>query len=126
MNLDTLTIHDLHFGESSLPDVAPLAEFVRQMVRKSAFDQLHRLFDGHIVADLHQKMDVVGHDHEIVQLEAMLGDKRTQDFDEKVGIALRLQQTAAHARFCRGEKDARRVEDVGRSGITGWMRHSRG
>jgi len=82
-------------------------------MREPALDQLHGFFDGHIVADLDQKMDVIGHDHEIVQLEAMLSDKRTQCIDEKGGIALRLQQSLAHARLCRREKDARRVQNVG-------------
>jgi len=82
-------------------------------MREPALDQLHGFFDGHIVADLDQEMDVIGHDHEIVQLEATLGDKRTQYIDEKGGIALRLQQAATHTGLCRREKDARRIQNVG-------------
>jgi hypothetical protein len=71
-------------------------------------------------------MHVVGHDHEIVQFKPMLGDEGTQYIDEQSGIAFRLQQSLAHARLCRREKDARRAQNAGCGSIAGWMRHGRG
>jgi hypothetical protein len=35
-----------------------------------------------------------------MQLEAMLGDKRTKHINKQPGVALRLKQSHTHARFC--------------------------
>lgn len=48
---------------------------------------------------------MVRHDYEIVQLESMFGHKRAQDVNEKMGIALGLQQAAGHARLRGREKN---------------------
>ena len=55
---------------------------------------------------------MIRHDHEVVQLERMFRDKRTQYIDQEFGIPLRLQQAPAHARLRRREKGASRVENV--------------
>ena len=91
MGLEVLLVQHLHFRESSLPHLAFVAKFMRQTMRKPTLDQLHRFFDCHIADNLDEKMDVIGHDHKIVELDAMLGDERPQNVDEEVGIALRLQ-----------------------------------
>ena len=49
-------------------------------------------------------MHVIGHDHEIVQLEFAFCDQRTQHIDEQSRIAFRLQKPAPHAGSCRREK----------------------
>jgi len=36
---------------------------------------LHGLFNSHVIDNLDQKMDVIGHDNEIMQLEFALCDK---------------------------------------------------
>jgi len=126
MSLKVPLVHDLHFGESPLPDLALESKLMRQPIRETPFDKLHDFLYGHVPANFDQEMDVVGHDYEIAQFELSLGDKRTQDIDEKVGIALGLQQSPAHASFRRSEKDARWIQNVCRSGVAGWMRHSRG
>jgi hypothetical protein len=71
-------------------------------------------------------MNVIGHNNEIVQFEAMLGEKFAKNFDEQSSIALRLQQSLAHARFRRGEKSSRWVENVGWRCVSAGMSHSRG
>jgi hypothetical protein len=69
MSLKVLLIQDLHFGKSSLPNFTFVTEFARNPMREPALDQLHRPFDCHFAACLDQKMNVVRHDHEIVQLK---------------------------------------------------------
>jgi hypothetical protein len=71
-------------------------------------------------------MDMIRHDDEVMQLEAMLCDKRTEYIDEESGIALRLQNPLSHGRPSRNKEFPYGVEDGDGSCVSAGMRHSRG
>lgn len=71
-------------------------------------------------------MHVVRHDDEIAQLEFSRSNVGTQHVDRQQGIVFRLEQGSPHAGACGGEKGARRVEDLGGTGIAERFRHRRG
>jgi hypothetical protein len=48
-----------------------------------------------------------------VQLESALDDKRTQHFDEQLGISFGLQQPPPHVSSRGREKRSRGIENVG-------------
>jgi len=58
------------FGKPTLPQLAQVLEFPLQAIGEVALNELHSLFDGHIPADRQQEMQVIRHDHEIVQQES--------------------------------------------------------
>jgi hypothetical protein len=57
-------------------------------------------------------VQVVRHYYEIVQPEFALHNQGTQYVYEKLGISLRLQQAASHARLGSRKKGASGVENV--------------
>jgi len=75
MCLEALFVHNLHFREPTLPDFAFESELIRELMREPSLDELHGLFNSHVIGNLDQKMDVIGHDNEIMQLEFALCDK---------------------------------------------------
>jgi len=123
---EAFPIDYLHFRESALPHFARISKILGQAARKSALDQLHGLFDGHVFSHGQQHMKVVGHYDEVVQLEMMFGNQGAHDFDEESRIALGLQETASHAGLGRCKEDASGSENRGRAGVAVWFGHGRG
>ena len=126
MSLKAFRIHHLLFSKSPLPNLAFVTELMRQPMRETPLGELHSLFNCHLITDFNQKVDVIWHDYEIKQFEFVFRDKRSQYVDEETGVAFRLQESSAHARARRREKDARWTEDVSWHGVACWMRHGRG
>jgi hypothetical protein len=62
-------------------------------------------------------MQMVGHDDEVVELEATRANAGAEDFDEKRGAAVGLEEVAAHMRFGGYEKGAASVDDVAGIGV---------
>ena len=60
---------------------------------------------------------MVGHDDEVVELEATRANAGTEDFDEERGVAVGLEEMAAHIRFGGHEECAASVDDVAGIGI---------
>ena len=81
-------------------------------MREAAFDELHGFLDGHVAVKFDQQVNVIGHDDEVVQLEFVLGDQRTQHIDQQARIAFSLKETPAHAGAGGCKEVPPRVEDV--------------
>ena len=112
MDFKALPVHDLHLGKTSLPYLAFVSEIVGQPMRKPALDQLHSLFNRHVVVDGQQQMQMIGHDDKIVQFKLALRNKRTQYINEQLRIALRLQEPASHACSRRYKKRTRGTQNA--------------
>ena len=63
MMLVILKISDAMIRETRLPNGAMLI----QPIRKSSFDELHRPFQGDFSSRREERMNVVGHDDELVE-----------------------------------------------------------
>ena len=50
---------DTHLGKSPLPNLSAEAELLLHAIRKAAFGESHRLFDGRVGPDGYKKMDVI-------------------------------------------------------------------
>ena len=84
-----------HLGKPALPDLSQVLEFPLQAIGESSLDELHGLFNGHIPANSHEQMQVIGHDHEIVQKKFPCRHLRPQDVDQKHGISFGLEQSSS-------------------------------
>ena len=81
-------------------------------MRESALDQLHGLFDGHFVVNRRQKMDMVGHDHKIVQLETCSATSERNTSMSSPALRSDCSNRLPMLVFVVAKKDARRVQNV--------------
>jgi hypothetical protein len=66
MLLKALVINNLHIRVPALPNFAAKPKLLAGAKRKASFDQLHRLFKSHLARNGHQNVDMIGHNHEVV------------------------------------------------------------
>lgn len=118
MLLPASLVLDTHLGKTKLPDFAAIARCLLQPVREAALDELHGALDGRIATDRQQQMNVVWHHYEIVHLKFLCCCVGTKDVDEQRGVALGLQEAAAHAGFGGNEQGACRAQDGVGLGVT--------
>jgi len=71
MCCEILGVANAMIGKSALPDCAA-AKLLPESVGVSAFDQLQHPFQGHVARGCKQKMNVLGHHHESMQLKVSL------------------------------------------------------
>jgi hypothetical protein len=87
---------------------------------------LHGFFNRHVPPYCEQYMEMVRHDHEIVNLELPGRHIRTQYVNQEHGVALRLQQSRTLDRLRGGEKRTSRPYDPIGARIASRFRHSQG
>ena len=122
---ETLLVYDAHFREASLPYFPQVAVFLPQPIGESTFDELHRSFDRHLPPYSEQQVEMVRHDHKVVDSEPSGRHIGTEDVNQKQGVALRLQQRAPAASLCGGEERTRRVGDSLGIGVASGFGHVR-
>ena len=88
--LEVGAIEDEVIGETALPD----GELRAQATREAALDEIHRKRDC-LVLRSDEQMDVVGHDDEGVEFVCALSTVVLQGFEEELGVARDLKETAA-------------------------------
>jgi len=88
---EALLIIGPHFGKPRLPDLSQILKFPLQAVGESALDELHCFLNGYVFVNRKEKMHVIGHNHEIVQLEFTLRNTGPQYINEKHCITFGLQ-----------------------------------
>ena len=74
------------------------SKFPASTGRVAAFDVLHRLFQRNVFSRGKDEMNVILHDHKLMQQEASLSAVMLQHLNEQARTALRLQQCAATMR----------------------------
>jgi hypothetical protein len=79
---------------------------------------LHGLLDGHVRTDRYQEVQVIGHDHEVMEPEFPGRYVRTQHVDHQRGVAFRLQQGKSLAGLRSGEERTCRTRYLIRAGIS--------
>jgi len=112
--------------KSALPDVSQVLKFPLQAIGESAFDELRGFFNGHIPTDCHEQMQVIRHDHEIMQEEFPRRHTGSQHVDQKHGIAFGLEDASSHAGFGGRKENTRRTQRVPGASVAGGYCHSRG
>jgi hypothetical protein len=88
--------------ESALPDFTRAADRRPQSVRISAFDELDGMFDGYIVSGSDQKVDVLGHDDESVELKPAFTSVSIERLQKEADVVFDHEQTPT---LPRGESD---------------------
>ena len=83
-------IEYLYLRKPALPYFSQMSKLFCQAMGKPALDKLHGLFNRHSVFNCQKQMNVIRHDHEIVQLELLFCHKGPQHIDEKSCIPFRL------------------------------------
>ena len=68
---------------AALPDFRMDSELPFSTVRETAFDKLRDFFDSYILARRNQQMNVVPHNHKLVQLKFSLVSVGEQGVEEK-------------------------------------------
>jgi hypothetical protein len=96
--------------EATLPD----RELRPEPMRKSAFDEADYAFHR-LGPRRKQKMDVIGHDHERMQLVMPLATIVLQRFQKHLGVCGDLKESAA-IRCGRGDKESTSACGTGRNG----------
>jgi len=109
---DAILVENLGLRIAALPHFAQVSEFLRKTIGKPALDELHGLLNRRSIFNCNQEMHVVGHDHEIAQLEFAFFDQRPEYIDKKFRVSFRLQELTAHACFRGREKGTCWVENV--------------
>jgi hypothetical protein len=131
----TLLVHDSHFREAALPHFPPdkkkIPVFFLQTIGEATPDRVNvtscmAFSYRHVSPYGQQYVQVVRHDHEIVDLELPGRHIGTQYVHQEHGVALRLQQSRTLDRFCGGEKRARRSHNRIGARIASRFRHSQG
>jgi hypothetical protein len=82
---------DAVVGEASFPDV----QFAFQVEGEDSFDELHCFFEGDVGGGCYQEMDVIGHDDECVEFQAVLLALLLEDFDQEKGVLFYLEEASA-------------------------------
>ena len=121
MNLVVVCVSDAMVGKSSLPNLTTALQFFLRPERKSPLDVLHRFFQTRIWSD--RCMEVVGHHHEVVQLELAGQGVCPQDVDKKLGFVLRLEKWSIHIGLTSGEKRPPARDDITPVGFSGELYH---
>jgi hypothetical protein len=93
-------VTDTMVGKSSLPD----REFGGEAMRKAAFDELHRSFEGDVGWG-DDEVEMVGHDD--VGVQKIAGAVVVDGFEEERGVALDPEESAAVVGGCGDEVSAR-------------------
>jgi hypothetical protein len=73
-------------GKPSLPDLAGFSENGAEIMRVSAFDQLNRMFDRHVLCGRKQKVNVIRHQDELVQRVALLPSVVKEGLEKNPGV----------------------------------------
>ena len=89
-------VGDAVVGEASFPDI----QFAFQSEGEGSFDELHCFFEGDLGPGCYQEMDVIGHDDEGVELQAVLLALLLEDFDQEKGVLFYLEEASASAIGC--------------------------
>ncbi len=110
--LITTLVVDSRFGKALLPDLTFYPMLFAQPVRKSAFDELHRLFDCHSIPNRQKQMNMIGHNHKIVQFKSPCYYIGAKHFYEQASIPFGLQYPAFHACFRGCKKGPRGRESI--------------
>ena len=85
--------------ESALPDFLDNTKLALSTKGKISFNELHGFFDTQIVIDRDQKVEMVGHHHEIVNCEDTLPVIRAQHVNEESCHPFGLKQGSPSVRF---------------------------
>ena len=116
---------DAVVGEAALPYFAGKSQLAPEAEGVPALDELHCLLEAHVAGQGEQEMQVIGHDHEIVEAEAAGGDAGAQNVDEQGCVAVGLQESLPHEGFGGDEEGAAGVEDSPGVSIAGRNGHGR-
>ena len=91
MGAEAPLIGDAYIRKTSLPDFTHESEFLLRTVGKIAFDQLHGFFNAHGPVNREKQVNMVAHDHEIVDLEFSRERVEAKHVDEQLGHAICLE-----------------------------------
>jgi len=103
-----MVIQYAHIRVPTLPNLAAKSKFLVSAKGKAAFNQLHRLLKTRLARDGHQDMNMIGHDHEIVNGDLSCAHIGSKNFDEEFRHAIRLEERSS-ARCPRGYKECARA-----------------
>jgi hypothetical protein len=77
-----LSINDPHLRKPALPHLSLKSKLLLQAIRKSAFNKLHGLFHANIARKSHQQIQMIRHDHEVMDLKLTCSYIRPKHVDE--------------------------------------------
>jgi hypothetical protein len=92
MTLKALVIQNAHVRVPALPNLTEKTKSFAGAKGKAAFDQLHRLLKTDLARQGHQNMDVIRHDHEVVNGEFSGAHIGSKNFDKESRHAIRLEE----------------------------------
>ena len=119
---ESICIYDANFGEPFLPNRRLHTQLFACPEGKSPFNELHRLLHAHLASDSEQHMQVIGHNHEIVQPKSALRTIVIEDTEKQLGGFVGLQQVLftpdrrCHKKCTSSGHDLRWVDAAGRNG----------
>ena len=90
----------------------------------SAFDELHRAFNARIPVNSQEHVEVVRHDHEIVQLELASQGIGPKHINKKLGFILCLEEWSIHIGLTSGEKRPLSRDDITPVGFSCELYHA--
>jgi len=91
---EVLLITNPVVGESALPDFAFATEDFAEGVGVSAFDELDGVLDRHVLRGREQKMNVLGHQNEGMEVIAAFAAIAIQSFQKETGVVFDNEKTA--------------------------------
>jgi len=94
MICEILSVANPVVGETALPDFSFSAEDRSQGMRVTAFDQLDSVLKRHVFGGSEQKVGVLGHEDEGMDLVAAFAAISVESLQEKADIVLDYEQTA--------------------------------
>jgi hypothetical protein len=80
-------------SESALPDFLLSSQEISERMRISAFDELNGMFEGDAVCGSEEKVDVLGHQDEGVNLESTLATITVEGLQEGLDIVFDNEQS---------------------------------
>jgi hypothetical protein len=85
-------IKDLLIREPALPYLAVKTKFLSGAERKAAFNQLHRLLKARLARNSHQNMDMIRHNHEVVNRDFPRAHIASKNFDKQARHSISLEE----------------------------------
>ncbi len=69
-----------------MPNLSLKPLLFSQTVGKATLNKLHCFFNCHIAGNCHEQVEMIGHDHKVMQLKFSCRHVPTQYFDQKQSI----------------------------------------
>ena len=122
--LERSHVVDTGFGESFLPNPKCLSKFFLQSKRIAALDELHSPFNRKLFIDCYQDVEMISHDHELMEQIFSLRTVRIKGVNDESSIFLNLKQRSFPVRVRGNEESSKSILDVLFVRVSLWNGHN--